>query len=89
MPDPLLVRPAENHMSEATAELVSALGSVLIGTACCLFAERLAASNAWHAHALFGVRISPTWERVNLHVGRWGGLACALWGIAMLAFDMA
>jgi hypothetical protein len=78
----------ELPVSEGTAELIMALGNVLIGTACCVFAERLAARTPWWTQALFGMRLSPTWERVNLHLTRWGGLTVAVWGIVMLVFDV-
>jgi hypothetical protein len=58
------------------------------GTAELIFAERLAAWSPWWTRALFGMRPSPTWGRVNLHLTRWGGVTVAVWGIVMLVFDV-
>jgi hypothetical protein len=78
----------EVPLSQGTAELILGMGNVLIGTVCCVFTERLATWNKWCTKALFGVRISPTGERVHFHFTRWGGLTVALWGIAVLVFDV-
>jgi hypothetical protein len=68
----------------ATLELVSGLGTIAIGTLVCVFARPLATWNPRVNQALFGVRVSPRWERWNFYIARWGGLATAVWGIAML-----